>query len=48
MKVTAQGDPKRFIDYGEHILNDQEFEELVVMGSGSSIDIAIKVADQLK
>ncbi len=45
MKVTSRGDPPRFIEYGEHVLNGDEFKELIVMGSGSSIEVAVKVAD---
>lgn len=45
MKVTSAGDPMKFIEYGEHILNSKEFEKLVIMGSGSSIEVAIRVAD---
>ena len=48
MKVTSHGEPPRFIEYGEHILNGTEFKELIVMGAGSSIEVAVKVADQLK
>ena len=38
----------KYIDYGVHILTCGEFQELVVMGAGTSIDIAVKVSDQLK
>jgi transketolase len=48
MKVTSKGDPMKFIDYGHHVLTCGEFPSLVIMGSGTSIDVAVKVADQLK
>ncbi len=48
MKVTSKGDPRKFIEYGEHILTNPDFDSLVVLGSGSSIEVAVKVADQLK
>jgi hypothetical protein len=45
MKVTSKGDPTKFIEYGEFVLTNGEFDELIVMGSGTSIEVAVKVAD---
>jgi transketolase len=48
MKVTHDGDPVKFIKYGTYILRDPKFTELVIFGSGSSIEVAIKVSEQLR
>lgn len=45
MKVTSHGDSLRYLKYGEHILDNQEFNELIIMGSGASIETAVKVAE---
>lgn len=45
MKVSNKNDTLRYLKYGSYILNNPEYKELVVMGSGSSIETAVKVAE---
>jgi DNA-binding protein len=48
IKVTSKGDPVKYIEYGKHILKDTEFQDIKILGSGQSIEVAVKVAEQLR
>ena len=45
MKVTRKGDTMKFISYGAALLKTQDFDELIIMGAGSSIEVAVKVSE---
>jgi len=48
MKVTARGDALKYLAYGNFILSKSDHKALVIMGSGASIERAVKVAEQLR
>jgi len=48
MRVSAKGEPHKYVSYGRYILLKSGFVELVIMGAGTSIGIAFQVAEQLR
>ena len=48
MKVTSRGDALKYIAYGSYILTKSEHEDLLIIGTGTSISVAVKVAEQLR
>lgn len=48
MKVTSRGDALKYIGYGNYILTKTDYKDLIIIGTGSSIAVAIKVAEQLR
>ena len=48
INVTSKGDPYKYIDYGLHLLEKNEFDNIVIKGSGSSIEVAFRVSVELR
>ena len=45
MRVTAKGDALKYIAYGSYILTKSEHTDLNILGIGTSISVAVRVAE---
>jgi len=49
MKVTSKGgDSRKYINYGEIILKNEEHNELFILGQGAAISKVVCIAERIR
>lgn len=45
MRVAAQGNSVNYLKYGEYILSNPDYNDLIILGTGQAMEVAVKIAE---